>query len=46
MTKGNLSTLLAQEFNISRKNAYQYIFKELQKCLIPNQFVEEAGNVF
>lgn len=45
MTRGNLSTLLAREFNISKKNAYQYIFKELQKCLIPNQFVEEAGNV-
>ena len=45
MTRGNLSTLLAQEFNISKKNAYQYIFKELRTCLIPNQFVEEAGNV-
>lgn len=45
MTRDNLSTLLAREFNISKKNAYQYIFKELQKCLIPNQFVEEAGNV-
>jgi hypothetical protein len=45
MTRGNLSTLLAREFNISKKNAYQYIFKELQKWLIPNQFVEVAGNV-
>ena len=45
MTRGSLSTLLAQEFNISKKNAYQYIFKELRTCLIPNQFVEEAGNV-
>jgi hypothetical protein len=44
-TRGNLSILLAREFNISKKNAYQYVFKELQKCLIPNQFVEEAGNV-
>jgi hypothetical protein len=45
MTKGNLSTLLAREFDISEKCISIY-FQGVTKCLIPNQFVEEAGNVF
>jgi hypothetical protein len=43
VTRGVLAKHLAAELGISRANAYQYAYKELEECLIPNGIVEETG---
>ena len=43
VTRGVLAKRLAAELGIPRANAYQYAYKELEECLIPNGIVEETG---
>lgn len=43
VTRGVLAKHLAAEFGVPRANAYHYVYKELEECLIPNGIVEETG---
>lgn len=45
ITRGVLAKYLSDKLGISAVNAYHYVFKELDECLVPNGFVEEHGAV-
>jgi hypothetical protein len=45
MTKRALAKLLAQEFGISMRSAYEHVMIELKECLVPDGIVEVAGTV-
>ncbi|HEX7033512.1 MAG TPA: hypothetical protein VF172_10980 [Nitrososphaera sp.] len=45
VTRGVLAEFLSDNIGISRVNAYHYVFKELDECLVLNRFVEECGTI-
>ncbi len=42
-TRNSIAKELARELDLPHSSSYGYVFKELERCLIPNRIVEESG---
>jgi hypothetical protein len=45
VTRGVIAKYLSDKLGISKVNAYNYVFKELDRCLLPKALVEECGAI-